>query len=222
MATGLQCSDAAAADTMCSGLQLDRLRQSIEGSFCRCSHACYGSFEASHPALLPFLSCMPQRLGATAPRQLAAIASALWQGCELLTAPAQRGTAATCYQVTSLQMADSVHGVWKLPSSVFVLGIGLFCDAVVPLASEQCVCTGQECYCFLLSRAAVVEAATSTEAAREVGAANTPASSASSSATQLLHAALCQGPVETALLPGSPGLAAMGAEAVAAVLTQVG
>lgn len=37
----------------------------------------------------------------------------------------------------------------------------------------------------------------------------------------LLHAALCQGPIETALLPNSPGLAAMGAEAAAAVLVQV-
>lgn len=68
----------------------------------------------------------------------------------------------------------------------------------------------------------MVEAAASTEAAPEVGAADGPASPAGSSGTQLLHAALCRGPVETALLPGSPGLAAMGAEAVAAVLTQVG
>ena len=37
----------------------------------------------------------------------------------------------------------------------------------------------------------------------------------------LLCTALCQGPVETALLPNSPGLAAMGAEAAAAVLVQV-
>lgn len=89
----------------------------------------------------------------------------------------------------------------------------------------------QECYCFLLSRAAIAEAASraavaeaagNTVAAPEAGTAASPASSDGSSTTKLLHAALCQGPVETALLPGSPGLAAMGAEAVAAVLTQVG
>lgn len=93
-----------------------------------CSHACYGSFEISHPALLPFLSCMPQRLASTAPRQPAAIASALWQGCELLTAPAQRATAATCYQVTSLQTAASARGVWKVIFDVVVCDVGLFCD----------------------------------------------------------------------------------------------
>lgn len=79
----------------------------------------------------------------------------------------------------------------------------------------------QECYCFLLSRAAVNEAADNAPAAPSDGTASSPASAGSSSATTLLHAALCQGPVETALLHGSPGLAAMGAEAVAAVLTQV-
>ena len=33
MATTLHCSDAAAADTMCSSVQLGRLQQTIEGSF---------------------------------------------------------------------------------------------------------------------------------------------------------------------------------------------
>lgn len=63
-----------------------------------CSHACYGSFETSHPALLPFLNCMPARLSLAAPRRPAAIAAALWKGCEALP-PSTRAAAATCYQV---------------------------------------------------------------------------------------------------------------------------
>ena len=89
----------------------------------------------------------------------------------------------------------------------------------------------QECYCFLLSRAAIAEAASRAAVAEAAGTRGAPLAPATAAGpacsdgcrtTTRLHAALCQGPVETALLPGSPGLAAMGAEAVAAVLTQVG
>jgi hypothetical protein len=182
------------------------------GRFCCCSHACYGSFETSHPALLPFLSCMPQWLAAAAARQPAAIASALWNGCELLTAPAQRATAATCYQVNDADELLSPSRSRIVTYFVFSFGASML------FGFDKCMHAVQECYCFLLSRAAATKSAGSAAAPDEGTA---PASTAGSSATTLLHAALCQGPVETALLPGSPGLAAMGAEAVAAVLTQV-
>lgn len=107
----------------------------------------------------------------------------------------------------------------------------LSCEAVLaPLprdASENvfaCL-VPQECFCFLLARAEAaaasdVSAAAGPSAAADSAAAQDGPAAEGGSAVQLLHAALCQGPVETALLPGSPGLAAMGAEAVAAVLTQ--
>ncbi len=66
---------------------------------CTCSHACYGSYAVSFPALLPFLAGMPGALLCAAPQRPAAVAAALWGGCQCLTSDPARDAAVECFRV---------------------------------------------------------------------------------------------------------------------------
>lgn len=70
--------------------------------YCVCSHAGYGSYTESFPALLPFLAAVPASLLCGAPQRPAGVVAALWTGCQSLTSDAARVTAVDCFTVASL------------------------------------------------------------------------------------------------------------------------
>jgi hypothetical protein len=68
-----------------------------------CSNGCWGSYDTSLPAVLPFLHCMPAGSICEVPHRPATIMSAIWNGCASLASRDAMTTASQCYQVPSIR-----------------------------------------------------------------------------------------------------------------------